>query len=105
MLLRPWRRRLRHAGIADERVRRYPQGTRGRDDAAAPVAKRVAVSRDGDARANQHMIGSNEVGNARVVHAKHENHGRGLWEPVEQLVAHSDLHLASLYESACEPIS
>ena len=66
-LLEPGRHRVGIAGVGHDGIAAQPELSRGRHDAAAPVAERVAIGGDRNGRTEQQVVGLDDVRGAAVV--------------------------------------
>ena len=90
-LLEPRRYQVGVAGVGYDSIAAQPELSRGRHDAAAPVAVRVPIGRDRNGRSEQQVVGLDEVRDAAVVNTQRDDHRCRSWAPIDQLVA--DLNL------------
>src|SRR5207344_1012891 len=69
-LLEPRRDQVGIAGVGDDSIAAQPELSRGRHEAAAPVAERVSIGRDWTRRREHKVVGLDEVRDAAVVNTQ-----------------------------------
>src|SRR5690348_9999066 len=84
--------RVGGSGIVHDCVGGHTRATLWRNDARAPVAEAVTVTRDRDRRVEHQVVTADEIGNAREVNVQVEYHRNGLRALVDHFKADANLH-------------
>jgi hypothetical protein len=96
-LLRGRHERIGQTGIAHQRLAAQGDAASGRDQAAAHIAKTVAVEADRHVGLGRDALGADDVGEARWVDREHGYHRRRLHGRIGDLEADPDLHGSDLF--------
>ena len=91
-LLRGRHQRIRQTGIAHQRVAPQRDAPGGRHQAAADIAKAVAVEADRHVGLGRDPLGADDIGKARRMDREHDHHRRRLHGRIGNLEADPDLH-------------
>jgi DNA-nicking Smr family endonuclease len=100
-LLRGWHHGIRQAGIAHQRVAPQRDAARGRHQAAADIAKAIAIEADRHIGLGHDALGADDVGKARRVDRQHDHHRRRLHRRIGNLEADLDLHAQTFSAVSC----
>ena len=91
-LLRGRHHHVGQAGIAHQRAAAQGHAAGGRDEAAADIAKTVAIEADRHVGLGDDALGADDVGKARRMDREHDHHRRRLRRRIGNLEADLDLH-------------
>ena len=93
VLLRPLFDSVGRPRVADDRISPEMNFPLRSDDPAAPIAEPVAVGLYRCGRVDDERVGSQQVGDARIVNAQRQDHGSGFRAIVHDVETNTEFHV------------